>query len=85
MSRSAAAVANWALTDLGLFRLELGHRANNPASGSIALAAGFIQEGRERQKLRYGDERFDTLTYARLADDPVPTIENVTVTVTAEL
>lgn len=90
VSRSAAAVANWALgvdesarpdgesTGPGLFRLELGHRVNNPASGAIAVAAGFVQEGRERQKLRYGTERFDTLTYSRLATDPIPRPHSVT-------
>ena len=72
VSRSTTAVANWALTDLGLFRLELGHRVNNPASGAIAAAAGFSLEGKERQKLLYGEERFDTLSYGRLATDPAP-------------
>lgn len=78
VSRSTAAVANWALTDLRLFRLELGHRVNNPASGAVAIAAGFQPEGRERQKLLSGDERFDTLTYGRLATDPVPSVDAIT-------
>lgn len=78
VTRSTTAVANWALSDFGLFRLELGHRANNPASGAVALAAGFQIEGRERQKLQYGDRRFDTVTYGRLATDPAPAVENVT-------
>ncbi|MGD7787885.1 GNAT family N-acetyltransferase [Propionibacteriaceae bacterium Y1700] len=73
--RSLVKVANWALTDLGLFRLELGHRTNNPASGAVATAAGFHPEGLERQKLRYGDERFDVRTMARLATDPFPTVD----------
>jgi len=77
VKRSVTALANWALTDLALFRLELGHRVNNPASGAVALAAGFTPEGLERQKLRYGDERFDVRTYARLASDPVPPVANV--------
>lgn len=77
VSRSTTAVANWALTDLGLFRLDLGHRVNNPASGAIAAAAGFVLEGRERQKLLYGEERFDTLSYGRLATDPAPTVPAV--------
>ncbi|MDQ2847355.1 MAG: GNAT family N-acetyltransferase [Actinomycetota bacterium] len=79
VSRSATAVANWALTDLGLFRLELGHRVNNPASGRIAVAAGFMLEGCERQKLQYDDERFDVLTYGRLATDPAPVVDAVTI------
>lgn len=104
VTRSAIAVANWALSPadeapsadsaggfppgsagrenlaggLGLYRLELGHRVNNPASGRIAVAAGFVLEGREREKLRYGAERFDTLIYGRLAGDPVPLALDVT-------
>lgn len=65
------AVAAWAF-DYGLFRLELGHRVNNPASCRVASAAGFLAEGIERQKLRYGSERFDVETHARLASDPTP-------------
>lgn len=65
------AVADYAFAD-GLFRLELGHRVNNPASCRVASRAGFVAEGLERAKLRYGDERFDVETHARLATDPVP-------------
>ncbi|PYY64477.1 N-acetyltransferase [Curtobacterium sp. MCPF17_003] len=68
-SRALQAVAEWAF-DAGLFRLELGHRVNNPASCRVATTAGFLAEGIERQKLRYGAERFDVETHARLADDP---------------
>lgn len=56
----------------GLFRLELGHRVNNPASCVVAERAGFIAEGVERAKLKYGDERFDVELHARLATDPEP-------------
>jgi hypothetical fusion protein len=73
--RAAATVANWALTTGGLHRLELGHRANNLASRGVALAAGFIYEGTEREKFLVGAERIDVLTYGRLASDPVPTTE----------
>ncbi|MGJ6980218.1 GNAT family N-acetyltransferase [Aestuariimicrobium soli] len=78
MSRAAATVADWALAPanpgpgLGLHRLELGHRVNNPASGRVALAAGFVQEGIERAKLAYGSERFDVVAMARLVTDPHP-------------
>ncbi|GAB3667722.1 hypothetical protein GCM10027596_37220 [Nocardioides korecus] len=72
VSRAAAAVADWALTTAGLDRLELGHRANNPASARIAAAAGFVREGVERQKFLIGAERIDVLTYGRLRSDPAP-------------
>lgn len=68
-----AAVSAWAF-DQGLFRLELGHRTNNPASCNVALRAGYPAEGVERQKLRYGTERFNTETHARLRTDPAPDV-----------
>ncbi|MFT2711637.1 GNAT family N-acetyltransferase [Clavibacter sp. Sh2126] len=70
-TRALAGAAAWAFAD-GLFRLELGHRVNNPASCRVATRAGFGAEGIERAKLRYGDERFDVETHARLATDPAP-------------
>ncbi|WP_309081358.1 GNAT family protein [Zhihengliuella sp.] len=70
-ARGLASVAAWAF-EQDLFRLELGHRTNNPASCSVALRAGFLAEGIERQKLRYGQERYDVELHARLATDPAP-------------
>lgn len=72
-SRAAATVANWALMVRGLERLELGHRVNNPASGAIAQAAGFIKEGTEREKFLIDGQRIDVDTYGRLRSDPTPT------------
>lgn len=66
------AVSDWAFEN-GLYRLELGHRVNNPASCRVATAAGFQAEGIEREKLRYGSDRYDVETHARLAADPAPT------------
>ena len=73
--RAAATVANWALTSGGLHRLELGHRVNNPASRGVALAAGFVQEGLEREKFLIDGQRIDVVTYGRLANDPIPRTE----------
>ncbi|MFD6448609.1 GNAT family N-acetyltransferase [Promicromonospora sp. NPDC060204] len=67
------AVCDWAF-ESGLYRLELGHRVNNPASCRVATAAGFRAEGIEREKLRYGTDRYDVETHARLATDPAPTV-----------
>ncbi|MBO0895826.1 GNAT family N-acetyltransferase [Arthrobacter sunyaminii] len=75
-SRALATVADKASED-GLFRLELGHRVNNPASCTVATRAGFIIEGLERQKLQYGTERFDVETHARLQTDPRPETEPI--------
>ena len=65
-------IADWAFTEQGLHRLELGHRTNNPASCRVAAKAGFATEGIERQKLKYGTERFDVETHARLRTDAPP-------------
>lgn len=77
--RSVACVADWAFNELELFRLELGHRVNNPASCVVAVRAGFAPEGVERQKLRYGNDRFDVETHSRLATDKRPTVESITI------
>lgn len=66
---AASALSEWAFTDLGLFRLELGHRVDNPASCRVAARAGFSVEGLQRAKLYYGAERHDVELHARLASD----------------
>ncbi|MEW2067704.1 GNAT family N-acetyltransferase [Streptomyces sp. NPDC007346] len=70
-SAGVRALARWAFGELGLYRLELGHRTDNPASCRVAARAGFAVEGLERAKLRYGDVRYDIERHARLADDVV--------------
>ncbi|MGC3993384.1 MAG: GNAT family N-acetyltransferase [Propionicimonas sp.] len=72
-SRAATTVADVALTDGGLERLELGHRANNPSSAAVARAAGFVPEGVERGKFLVHGARIDVVTYGRLGTDPWPT------------
>jgi RimJ/RimL family protein N-acetyltransferase len=71
ITRGLAAASEWAFSE-GLFRLELGHRVNNPTSCRVATRAGFQAEGVERGKLRYGLDRYDVETHARLASDPRP-------------
>lgn len=66
-------LARWAFDTLDLFRLELGHRVNNPASCRVAHASGFRVEGLQRQKLCYDGVRYDTELHARLVTDPAPT------------
>lgn len=75
MRRATATVVEWALSHWGLERLELGHRVNNPASGAIARAAGFVKEGTERAKFLIDGKRIDVDTYSRLPSDPAPAFE----------
>ena len=75
--RAAATVAEWALTERGLERLELGHRADNPASGAVARGAGFVREGTERGKFFIDGQRIDVETYGRLREDPAPEFDTL--------
>lgn len=72
VSSAAAIVADWALDQAGVQRLELGHRADNPASAGVARAAGFVEEGTERAKFLIDGCRVDVWTYGRLPGDPRP-------------
>lgn len=58
--------------ECGIYRLELGYRVNNPASAAVAKAAGFLVEGRQRERLLYSGVRCDTVECARLVGDPRP-------------
>jgi RimJ/RimL family protein N-acetyltransferase len=62
-------LARWAFGERGLYRLELGHRTNNPASCRVAVKAGFRPEGIERGKLCSEGVRYDVERHARLATD----------------
>jgi ribosomal-protein-alanine N-acetyltransferase len=75
-TKALNSVAYWAFS-AGLFRLELDHRVNNPASCGAATRAGFLVEGIERQKLLYGADRYDIESHARLATDPLPDADNL--------
>ncbi|NKE60554.1 GNAT family N-acetyltransferase [Lentzea sp. PSKA42] len=70
-TKACRAVSEFAFAELGLFRLELAHRLDNPASCRVALGAGFQPEGVERARLLYDGVRYDTETHARLATDRV--------------
>ncbi|QVJ01232.1 GNAT family N-acetyltransferase [Nocardiopsis eucommiae] len=69
-SGGARLVTEFAFDRLDLYRVETGHRVNNPGSCLVAQRAGFRPEGIERAKLRYGTTRYDTGTHARLVTDP---------------
>jgi RimJ/RimL family protein N-acetyltransferase len=69
------AACRWAFGALPVERIELCHAVDNPGSGRVAEKAGFVQEGRLRRSYRYGDGvKHDELLWARLADDPAPSV-----------
>ncbi|MDR6866894.1 RimJ/RimL family protein N-acetyltransferase [Microbacterium resistens] len=70
-SQLVRALADRELGEGGLYRLELGYRANNPGSAAVAHAAGFVREGVEREKFLVNGKRVDVITAGRLKTDPV--------------
>ncbi|MEV0177373.1 GNAT family protein [Streptomyces sp. NPDC050803] len=74
-TRALALAARWALTDLGLYRLELTHALGHDSSCHIAERCGFRYEGTLRGAMWEAgrhDAYRDMHMHARLADDPEP-------------
>lgn len=64
-TRALRLVSRWAFESAGLSRLELGHKADNIASGKAAAKAGFRAEGRLAQRLPNPDgTRSDEIYYS---------------------
>jgi ribosomal-protein-alanine N-acetyltransferase len=68
-TQATAALARWALEDLGLHRLELLHSVANPPSCRVAGKAGFALEGTLRRALLHADGWHDLHLHARLQGD----------------
>ncbi|MFD1930434.1 MULTISPECIES: GNAT family N-acetyltransferase [Nonomuraea] len=69
-SAATRAVTEWAF-DKGVRRIELRAEVENLASLRVAYAAGYLQEGVERERARTRDGRAaDFVAFARLAGDP---------------
>ncbi|GGK42474.1 acetyltransferase [Pilimelia terevasa] len=67
--RGLAAVAGWALAEVGLGRVDLRHSARNPASCRVAGRAGFTYEGTHRHALRHADGWHDMHIHSLIAPD----------------
>ena len=68
-TRAARLLSTWALTRLGLERLELLANPENLASQRLAAGAGFTREGLLRRYRRRHGVREDLVMYSRLAED----------------
>ena len=62
-------LAEWAVTTLGLERLELLANPKNEASQRLAERAGFTREGLLRRYRRRHGVREDLVMYSLLAED----------------
>ena len=67
-------VEEWVLHELGLSRLEHGHRMTNLASCRVSMSAGLRAEGVARARLPNGAERFDGETHAGPRTGPAPVV-----------
>jgi RimJ/RimL family protein N-acetyltransferase len=68
-ARATRLLSEWALTTLGLERLELLANPQNEASLRLAERAGFTREGTLRLYRRRHGEREDLVMYSLLAED----------------
>ncbi|WP_199539232.1 GNAT family N-acetyltransferase [Desertihabitans brevis] len=68
-ARAVRLLTRWALTDLGLARLELTCGPDNLASQKVATRCGFQQEGLLREHLRFTGGRRDSLLFSLLPSD----------------
>ncbi|WP_181809194.1 GNAT family N-acetyltransferase [Streptomyces shenzhenensis] len=74
-THALALAADWAIAELGLHRLELGHALGHEASCRIAQTCGFRYEGTLRGAMFEEGRRDafrDVHLHARLATDPSP-------------
>ena len=65
-TRAVRLLSNWALTELGLKRLELGLFAGNDASERVAQSTGFTREGVLRSAMNAKHGRVDVVLYSLL-------------------
>jgi RimJ/RimL family protein N-acetyltransferase len=68
-ARATRLLALWALTELGLERLELLANPENEASQRLAERAGFTREGVLRRYRRRHGQREDLVMFSLLAED----------------
>ncbi|MGW2718254.1 GNAT family N-acetyltransferase [Streptomyces sp. NPDC001492] len=74
-TRALAVASHWALTELGVHRLELGHALGHEASCRIAERCGFRYEGTLRGAMWESgrqDAFRDVHLHGRIATDPEP-------------
>jgi RimJ/RimL family protein N-acetyltransferase len=71
-ARATRLLAHWAITSLGLERVELLANPENEASQRLAERAGFTREGTLRRYRRRHGVREDLVMFSMLAEDVAP-------------
>lgn len=72
MTRSARALTDFALGNLGLNRVEIRAATDNVRSRAVPERLGFVQEGVLREAAWLNDHFIDLVVYAKLRNDPRP-------------
>ena len=67
--RALRLLAEWALTEGGMARVQLYTRVDNPASQRVAEKAGFRREGVIRSHMLLKGERHDAVIFGLIAED----------------
>ena len=70
-ARATRLLAGWALTELGMERVELLANPENEGSQRLAERAGFTREGLLRRYRRRRDQREDLVMFSLLGEDLV--------------
>jgi RimJ/RimL family protein N-acetyltransferase len=70
-ARATRLLAGWALTELGMERVELLANPENEGSQRLAERAGFAREGLLRRYRRRRDQREDLVMFSLLGEDLV--------------
>jgi RimJ/RimL family protein N-acetyltransferase len=68
-TRSVRLLSRWALTDLGLGRVNLYTDPDNPASQAVAERCGFTREGVLRSYQERKGRRYDLVSFSLLPED----------------
>lgn len=69
MQEALAEVIKFMTQQRNFFRVEALVSPTNAPSQALVQKLGFKQEGLNRQKLRFGQQRYDMLSYALLANE----------------
>ena len=69
-ARAVALLAQWALAEAGIARVEAWADSANVTCQRVLAAAGFTREGVLRSFLSFAGRRADAVVFSRIADDP---------------